>query len=402
MFRNKFFIASFACVFALIPSISQAESIAPEGYLPIGWVGGEGVQSYMRIPEFAGYIDYITTIDLTKNKIKLMGVPSSRVEGGDAVQPFETSDTTKNWLFSRSVVENLKSENPEVKFLWDAPFFNVTLATSSLSMGLKSEDSEGFYISSGSRPEFDMEQPRRMLIVDNKTGLARIEDFDVDIFVSVGDQAVEGFDPMGSPSSKSEQASRTFLGVKNAGKELVVYCSNSASREEASEALVIAGVPVTSQIQVDGGGSSTCAYNLPGQYFVEPGRALTHIMGVVPILDKGIITINNLNVRMGPGTNNSVVRTLVINTEVTIYEEKDGWSRISDSEWVYNKYVKIVKKVPCSSKATINNLNVRSGIGISNAVTRKLKLNEEVTVYEEKDGWSRISDSEWVFGSYLK
>ena len=280
--------------------------------------------------------------------------------------------------------------------------FIVEMNTTVLSMGLKSTDAEGLYINSGARIPSDMAQARRMLIIDNTAGLAKVADFDETVFVNEGDQAVEGFDPYGVPLHKAEQASRVYLGVRNDGKELVVYCSKSASNQEASNALTNAGVDQARQIQVDGGGSATCGYNLPGQYFVEPGRALTHLMGAIPVTDKGTITINNLNVRTGPGVSNSAVRKLPLGEEVTLYEVKDGWVRISNTEWVSASYVKKIKTLPYSANVTVNNLNVRSGAGASFGVTRQLSLNEEVRVQEEKDGWLQISDSEWVVGKYVE
>ncbi|OIO19989.1 MAG: hypothetical protein AUJ37_01030 [Candidatus Magasanikbacteria bacterium CG1_02_41_34] len=389
----------FGIVFA-VPTIA-AESSVPSGYTPITWVGEPGIQSYMRAPQSAGYIDYITVIDLTKNQIMLMSTSSPRVYESPALSPF-TDALTKNWLFARTVVETLKKGHPEAKFIWNAPFFNVEMSTTVLSMGLKSTDAEGPYINSGARIPSDMAQARRMLIIDNTAGLAKIADFDEMVFVNEGDQAVEGFDPLGVSSNKAAQASRVYLGVRNDGKELVVYCSKSASNQEASNGLLSTGVLPEYQIQVDGGGSATCGYNLPGQYFVEPGRAVPHIMGAIPSVDKGTVTINNLNVRTGAGTSYSAVRKILLGAEVTMYEVKNGWVRISETEWVSASYIKKMQTLPYSAKVTVANLNVRSGAGSSFAVMRKLALGEIVQVHEEKNGWLRISPSEWVLGTYVE
>lgn len=389
-------------VFSAAPAqVSAASNVVPTGYSPITWVGEPGINSFIKAPQSVGYIDFVTVIDLTKNEIKLMSSPTPRIHEGPAVNPFRDA-LTQNWLFTRSMVESLKSANPKAKFIWNAPFFNVEMSATVLSLGLKSTDAQGAYITSGGRPGNDMAEERRMLIIDNKTNRAKIADFNEDVFVNEGDQAVEGFHPLGSPSSRAVQASRVYLGVRNEGKELVVYCSKSASKEEASSALINAGVPLEYQIQVDGGGSATCGYNLPGQYFVEPGRALPHIMGAIPLTAKGTIVINSLNVRTGPGTSNPAVRKLALGTTVTIFEEKNGWMRISDTEWVMSQYVKKVKALPYEAKVTINGLNVRTGPGTSNPAVRKLALDAMVTVQEEKNGWVRISDTEWISAQYVK
>src|SRR3989339_282014 len=167
-------------VFAATPAPTHAAE-TPEGYTPITWVGESGIQSFIKAPESAGYIDYITVIDLTKNDIKLISTSTPRVYGGAAISPF--SDVlTKNWLFARAVVESFKKGHPEAKFIWNAPFFNVEMSTTVLSLGLKSSDAEGPFINSGARSEPDMAQPRRMLIIDNTEHRAKIADFDATVF----------------------------------------------------------------------------------------------------------------------------------------------------------------------------------------------------------------------------
>ena len=48
-------------------------------------------------------------------------------------------------------------------------------------------------------------------------------------------------------------------------------------------------------------------------------------------------------------------------------------------------------------------VNIRSGAGMNYSVIRKATKGERVSVYEEKDGWLRISNKEWVFydASYI-
>ncbi len=46
-----------------------------------------------------------------------------------------------------------------------------------------------------------------------------------------------------------------------------------------------------------------------------------------------------LNVRTGPGTGNPVAGELVTGAFVTVYENKNGFSRIGDGRWVCTKYL---------------------------------------------------------------
>lgn len=55
------------------------------------------------------------------------------------------------------------------------------------------------------------------------------------------------------------------------------------------------------------------------------------------------ITVDSLNVRKGPGTNNAVVTTVKNNEVYTIVEEKSGWGKLkSGAGWISLKYTKKV------------------------------------------------------------
>ncbi len=346
----------------------------PEGYKPITWASARGVATFMKAPTGNGYLDYLTVVYLPYNQVKFVASTTPKLDWGMGRTPFdfllseELSDATvsstvtsttsvasttstasiatttpvHDWAFAKMMVENTKDNNPGVKFFWNVPFFNVEIPTTDLSMSLKSVDALGAYITSGSRPDNDVAQPRKMLIVNNLSGTSTIKDFDENTFVSDGDQAVEGFDPTIAVKGAGSDA-RLFLGVKPGGKELVVYCSQGATPVEATEALVAAGVPVENQLQADGGSSATCAYNMPGQYFVEPGRTLPHLMGAQPIVGRGVVTKKLLEVRAGAGAKNKIIKKLPIKTPVVIFESKSGWLRISNnSEWVLATAVKQV------------------------------------------------------------
>lgn len=395
---NKFSLFLLLFLFSGVP-VHASE--VPEQYVPLTWVKEPGIQSYMKVPENAGTIDYITIIQLSTNEVVLMSSSSPRIYEGPGVAPFESTNT-QNWLFPRSHAEVLKQGNSEAKFIWNAPFFNINMPNTVLSLGIKSVDEQGSYISTGGRPSNDMVEKRRMLIIDNKLKQAKILDFDEKIFVTDGDQAVEGFDPSGSPSNKAELAARVFAGVRNNGKEIVIYCSRNASKEEASTALFAFGVSEFEQIQLDGGGSATCGYHLPGQYFVEPGRALPHLMGARERKPLGLVMLSEMNVRSGAGTNFSITRKLKRGDQVTIFEQKNGWYRIASNEWVSVQYIQKLKSYPYEAEVTLDGVNVRSGAGTNFSILKKLVLKQRIEVVEEKGDWVRIAEGEWISKKYIK
>jgi uncharacterized protein YgiM (DUF1202 family) len=64
-------------------------------------------------------------------------------------------------------------------------------------------------------------------------------------------------------------------------------------------------------------------------------------MGAVPLLFRGVITTNDLNVRSGPGVKFEILEKLKKGSEVTVLEESKGFLRISDGDqWVSKQYVK--------------------------------------------------------------
>lgn len=339
---------------------------APAGYTPITWAQAPGIASFFRAPANNGSLDFITRIYLPQNRIEFIFSTSTPLDSGPAGADFVATDSVeqiattsaainslsvasssaagyRNFSFARLVPETAKQLASQIKFLWDAPFFNMKSPYSDLSMALKYSVGTSTFITSGSRSVPDMQQDRRMLIINNQAGTSSISEFDAKKFVNnkIGDQAIEGFSPSVAKSdSAGGTAARLFLGVSNNGKELIIYCSQSATVGEASAALAAAGVTPVRQLEADGGGSASCGYNLPGQYFVEPNRTLPVMMGAMTILARGTVPGSSLNVRGGAGTKFKIVTKLSRGALVQVYEEKNGWYRIGANQWVLGSLIK--------------------------------------------------------------
>lgn len=110
--------------------------------------------------------------------------------------------------------------------------------------------------------------------------------------------------------------------------------------KEASNALAAAGASIDRQLEADGGGSASCGYNLPGQFFVEPTRSVPLLMGAKTIIARGTITTKDTNVRSGPGTKYSIIVKLPKGAAIQAFEEKNGWYRIGDGRWVIKTLIK--------------------------------------------------------------
>ena len=114
-----------------------------------------------------------------------------------------------------------------------------------------------------------------------------------------------------------------------------------------------------------------------------------------------------LNVRSGAGTNYGVIRTIANGTKVTVYEEKNGWSRIGNGEWVSSQYLVSETSQPASSsgyklgryKVTASALNVRSGAGTNYSVKKTYKNGTVFDTYEINGSWAK-TPSGWVCLDY--
>jgi len=337
---------SLLIIFALVatPVWATWQPTTPTDYSPITWAKAPGIASFFKAPQDGVAIDFLTRVYLPQNEIKFIvatTTPTTLPKDETATASTDLK-AFPNLNFERFSAEEAKTLSPKIKFLWDAPFFNMKSPASDLSMAVKYSTNNSSTISSGSRSIPDMTESRRMLVIDNKTGKAVIKDFEPTFFADEknGDQAIEGFGPtVGKSDSGSTAAARLFLGVSDDGQELVIYCSRLATIKDASEALITAGISMDHQLQADGGGSTACGYNLPGQYFVEPIRTLPLMMGAETIT-RGTITTKIINVRSGPSLKDSVVTQLNLGDVVRIYSEKNGWYRIGEGQWAFKPLIK--------------------------------------------------------------
>jgi hypothetical protein len=353
-----FILSAVPAMAATTPTKAVWKPVTPKDYKPITWAGAAGIASFYKAPQDNGAIDFLTRIYLPQNQINFIiatstpikfSYPNSNITGSSSETIASSSisvsgiENFPNLAFKRLGAETAKKIDPAIKFLWDVSFFNMKTGFSDLSMAAKYTFGATTTISSGSRSVPDMALQRRMLIVDNKSGKASIKDFNSITFVDKksGDQAVEGFSPAVAKSDNaSGGASRLFLGVSADNRELIVYCSNLATVKEASDALIAAGVPVDHQLEADGGGSASCGYNLPGQYFVEPTRTLPLLMGAKTIVARGVVNAATMNVRSGPGAKYPIVTKLTKGTPIIAMEEKSGWYRIGDKQWAIKTLIK--------------------------------------------------------------
>ena len=128
-----------------------------------------------------------------------------------------------------------------------------------------------------------------------------------------------------------------------------------------------------------------------------------------------------LNLRKGPGTSYSVIKTLSKGTAVTVHSSSNGWSKISVNGvegYVSTSFLSSTN--PSTNSSTSNEttstptttmyvtpdagLNLRKGAGTSYSVIKTLSKGTAVTVHSSNNGWSNVSANGvegYVSTSYL-
>lgn len=127
------------------------------------------------------------------------------------------------------------------------------------------------------------------------------------------------------------------------------------------------------------------------------------------VLFTGKVNADVLTMRSGPGREYAKVGQLKNGSTVDIYEESDGWYRVSSAKkWVSADYVK--KSVVATSKSAVDFnvkvvtdiLSVRGGPGKTYAKVSSLKRGAVVAVTSLKNGWYQVSgEKKWISANYV-
>lgn len=123
----------------------------------------------------------------------------------------------------------------------------------------------------------------------------------------------------------------------------------------------------------------------------------------ITVLKYVYVTATSLNIRLDAGVNYAKAterNSVQYGAILRVYEEKNGWYKISSSAkyWVSGRYTQTV------TRAVVNtdDLNIRSGIGTSFPIVGKLMKDQEVFIFKEKSGWVKIDiEQKWVNKKYI-
>ena len=116
------------------------------------------------------------------------------------------------------------------------------------------------------------------------------------------------------------------------------------------------------------------------------------------------VSASSLNVRLEPTSSSAKASDrapVKMGAILRVYAEENNWLKISNSaqHWVSGRYAFEVKR----ATVTATSLNVRTGPGTIFPKNSNVLQGEEVFIYDEHDGWCKISSGEkWVSKQYLK
>lgn len=126
------------------------------------------------------------------------------------------------------------------------------------------------------------------------------------------------------------------------------------------------------------------------------------------LIKKGLISGDNVNVRLKPELDAEVLKSLSKGIEVTIVDEDGDWLAIMLQQdlkgWIHKSYVSL-KPNHSNGKITGNNVNLRSLPSTNSQILTRFPLGSIVTIVGYEDGWYSVvtgtSQEGWVHQDFV-
>ena len=109
-----------------------------------------------------------------------------------------------------------------------------------------------------------------------------------------------------------------------------------------------------------------------------------------PVLMKGKVIANVLNVRSDSSLNSDVIGKLKRNELVEVIGIEENWYEIHFNESSVFVSANFIKPIIKSGRVNANILNVRSLPNRESDVIGKLKRDKKIIIVDELEGWHRI------------
>ena len=121
------------------------------------------------------------------------------------------------------------------------------------------------------------------------------------------------------------------------------------------------------------------------------------------VLGYGVVDLNALNVRVGPGTDYTKIKEIPQGTRYAYYEAADEWVRIGDG-WVSTEYFYVegtTAEDAVTGTVTTNNLNVRTGPDTTFQRIGSYMEEDSVEILAIVNGWG-YTEKGWISMMYVK
>lgn len=111
---------------------------------------------------------------------------------------------------------------------------------------------------------------------------------------------------------------------------------------------------------------------------------------------------NILNMRSGPGTQNTILWELQKGYPLQVMQRKNRWIKVKDFEGDTGWVAASLTGRTAHHIVKVNNANVRSGPSTRNRIVGKANYGELVRTREKRGGWVRVERSEGPSGWIAK
>ena len=121
------------------------------------------------------------------------------------------------------------------------------------------------------------------------------------------------------------------------------------------------------------------------------------------VLGYGVVDLNALNVRVGPGTDYTKIKEIPQGTRFAYYEAADEWVRIGDG-WVSTEYFYVegtTAEDATTGTITTNDLNVRTGPDTSFQRVGNYMEDDSVQILAIVNGWGYTEEG-WISMMYVE
>ncbi|MGA1844449.1 MAG: SH3 domain-containing protein [bacterium] len=146
--------------------------------------------------------------------------------------------------------------------------------------------------------------------------------------------------------------------------------------------------------------------------FLPLVTALVIMLGPAGVMaEKVFVSGQTVNIRSGPSTRHSIVRTARMGDELELLKSLNGWARVilpdGETGWVHERLISSTRQSPSSETVyvTADKVNVRKGPGTNYSIVTMAKKNNELKRTKSLNGWARVTlpdgKTGWITEKYV-